>query len=322
MNNLVSIVVPFYNAGNFLDKCIKSIVNQSYSNYELILVNNNSTDNSYDIAKTYEGNPKVKIINCETQGVSYTRNMGVKESTGKWLLFVDADDYLEETMLEDMIACVDKASDKIQCVEVGFFDEDLNGNILKSNYNSGEKKNFRKKEILEDLFDSTVGHYQGYLWNKLLLLDIVKSNNIVFDTEIHYNEDRLFLTKYFYYADEEMKCVYLPKAYYHYVQHENSAMGRLKTQSVTKVITEIKAFENMNNLLKKSNYEVVVEKLSSESLNSCLNILKNVSFNNAKTEKEYIKKYINSLKVKGIKAKIKLFICKNKILLSLYKVIK
>lgn len=320
MNDLVSVVVPFYNAEPFLKRCIDSIVNQTYRNIELILVNNASTDNSYQVAEPFQEDNRVKLVVCNGKGVSHSRNMGLTYATGKWLLFLDADDYLETDMIENMMQVVTQSPETIQCVETGYFDEASDGQILTCNQNEGVSKSFEKEEMLSELFGGSVGHYQGYLWNKLLLLDIIKENNITFDTDIYYNEDRLFLLKYFLATAENMIVRYFPKAYYHYIHHENSAMGKINQQPVSKVITEVMAFEKMEELIKKNGkYESVLEKLKTESLNACFVLLTTVSFKQADSEKKMVRDYVKTHKVKGMKYQIKTFICTNDFLSALFR---
>ena len=93
-----SIIIPVYNVEKYLEKCLDSIKNQTYKDYEVIIVNDGTKDNSMDIAKKYD----FKIINQKNQGLSAARNTGVKNATGAYLLFVDSDDYLEKDLLKEL----------------------------------------------------------------------------------------------------------------------------------------------------------------------------------------------------------------------------
>lgn len=93
-----SIIIPVYNVEKYLEKCLDSIKNQTYKDYEVIIVNDGTKDNSMDIAKKYD----FKIINQKNQGLSAARNTGVKNATGDYLLFVDSDDYLEKDLLKEL----------------------------------------------------------------------------------------------------------------------------------------------------------------------------------------------------------------------------
>src|SRR5690606_32725285 len=91
----ISIIIPIYNASAFLEKCIDSVINQSYDNLEIILINDGSTDSSLDICKKYaNSDDRIKLINKENGGVSSARNMGLEVVTGDYIGFVDSDDYI------------------------------------------------------------------------------------------------------------------------------------------------------------------------------------------------------------------------------------
>ena len=113
----VSVVVPIYNAGKKLEKCIKSILNQTFTNFELILVNDGSTDNSINICKKYElKDNRVRVIDKKNEGSIATRNRGVMEASGDYIMFVDADDYIATTAIEKLyIDAKDKNLDIIVC---------------------------------------------------------------------------------------------------------------------------------------------------------------------------------------------------------------
>lgn len=95
-----SIIVPVYNTQEYLKRCIESVLNQTYKNYEIILINDGSTDNSLEILKKYESNNKVKIITQKNHGLSYTRNVGISHATGDYVILLDSDDFLEKDLFK------------------------------------------------------------------------------------------------------------------------------------------------------------------------------------------------------------------------------
>ena len=108
-NTLISIIIPIYNTANYLPTCLDSIINQTYQNLEIILVDDGSTDNSYQIAKEYtKKDPRIKLIHQKNQGLSVARNTGVAESTGTYLAFVDSDDEISHDMIEKLFAALQK----------------------------------------------------------------------------------------------------------------------------------------------------------------------------------------------------------------------
>ena len=121
-----SVIVPVYNTQKYLKRCIESVLNQTYKNYEIILINDGSTDNSLEILKKYESNNKVKIITQKNHGLSYTRNVGISHATGDYVILLDSDDFLEK--------------DLFKVLNLNIKNEDM----IKFNYNyyfgNGEKK--------------------------------------------------------------------------------------------------------------------------------------------------------------------------------------
>ena len=102
-NYAVSIVVPVYNAEKYLPKCIDSILNQTFKNFELILVNDGSKDNSLIICEDYKvSDRRIKVINKKNEGVSIARNIGINSAKGKYIMFIDSDDWIESNMVEKM----------------------------------------------------------------------------------------------------------------------------------------------------------------------------------------------------------------------------
>ena len=100
---LITVVVPIYNVEDYLNKCIESIVNQTYKNLEIILVDDGSPDNSPKMCDDWAKKDKrIKVIHKENGGVSSARNIGIDKSKGEWITFVDADDWIEKTYIEDM----------------------------------------------------------------------------------------------------------------------------------------------------------------------------------------------------------------------------
>ena len=101
MNEKISVIVPVYNVEKYLEKCVKSILNQTYSNFEILLINDGSTDNSDIICDKIKNlDDRIKVFHRENSGVSATRNFGLENSTGNLITFIDSDDFIKEDMLE------------------------------------------------------------------------------------------------------------------------------------------------------------------------------------------------------------------------------
>lgn len=116
MDDGISIIIPIYNTDTrYLDKCIESIMAQSYTNIEIMLINDGSTDSNIStyIEEYSKKSKKIKVINKNNSGVSDTRNMGISLATKKWVMFIDSDDYITQNCLESMIQCANKNTDVI-----------------------------------------------------------------------------------------------------------------------------------------------------------------------------------------------------------------
>ena len=101
MKDKISIIVPVYNVEKYLSECLDSIINQSYKNIEIILINDGSTDSSLEICQKYQKNDKrIKLISQANKGLSISRNNGMKIATGKYIMFVDSDDIIHSRMIE------------------------------------------------------------------------------------------------------------------------------------------------------------------------------------------------------------------------------
>ena len=127
MNELISVVVPIYNVEKYLPRCIDSIINQTYKNLEIILVNDGSKDRSLEICKNYMIRDfRIKIINKPNGGLSDARNAGIKQASGKYICFVDSDDFIKEKMIEDMLsALLNTNSDICVCDMEYLYDNDV-----------------------------------------------------------------------------------------------------------------------------------------------------------------------------------------------------
>ena len=104
----VSVIVPVYNVERYLNQCVESLLRQTLPDFELLLVNDASTDGSLALCRRYESDPRVRVIDKPHGGLGDTRNRGVREARGEYLAFVDSDDWVEPRMLEDLTAAADR----------------------------------------------------------------------------------------------------------------------------------------------------------------------------------------------------------------------
>lgn len=191
--NKVSIVVPIYNAAYTLERCIKSLLEQIYSNIEIILVNDGSSDESINICQSFSKlDSRVLVINKKNEGVSAARNDGIKKATGEFIIFVDSDDYVSEHYISSMMSEYIKDT-TLDLVISGFkiiskeitFETKMKSQRL-------DRKGFYKQVLV--LAQNSIGPYAV---NKMFKRSIILQENIFFDTSINFAEDHLFNLHYY-----------------------------------------------------------------------------------------------------------------------------
>ena len=217
-NTFLSIITPVYNVAEYLSTCIQSILVQTYSNIELILVDDGSTDGSGEICDEWASRDKrIRVIHQKNRGVSSARNMGLMKSKGTIIGFVDSDDWIEPEMYEKMINALGDA-DMIACGYVDYV-RGLDKPILKGMQSVGNCS-FEKAIIQMYRKD---GFFTS-IWNKLYKREILY--DVKFDESIKVGEDELWLISV---MKNGCNFGFLPEPLYHY---------RLRTDSVSRIVTE------------------------------------------------------------------------------------
>lgn len=239
----ISVIIPVYNADKYLSKCIDSVLNQSFTDFELLLVNDGSEDRSGEICDNYaKKDSRIKVFHKENGGVSSARNLGLINACGEWITFVDADDYLIIDGLQRYINGIDKNIDLIIC---GYNICDESGYLKFSTTAYPKNDLIQKDECIEIMFKNA--YYNGYLYNKLFKRSIIEDNKILFNEYIYYNEDRLFCVEYI--TSLDLKILYTSEPVYTYILHENSAMSLVNKCFNDKMLTELDAYILMYKIL-------------------------------------------------------------------------
>lgn len=229
----ISIIVPIYNSEKHLHKCIDSILNQTYSNFELLLINDGSKDRSGEICDEYSlKDERIRVFHKENAGVSTARNIGIDNATGKYITFVDSDDWVGKTYLEDFFILENnpEAALVLQSILI----ENSNGEVKKK---SLPDKVYHINEYSDLFYSIKLVWLWPYMASKLFAKDIIANNYIRFDQDITYGEDLLFMLDYILYTDQVFL---LNKANYLYLHHENSASNSYHTYE-----SEIKRLESV-----------------------------------------------------------------------------
>ena len=227
----VSVVVPIYNVEQYLEKCIESIVNQTYNDLEIILVDDGSTDSGPSICdKWKEKDHRIVVIHKQNGGLSSARNAGMEMATGKYIMFEDSDDWLELDIVKKCVERIER--DESDLVIFGYKKIDERGNNL-GTFNFGNKT-YSSEEMSSQLHKRILEMSFGYAWNKLYRLSVVKTTGIINDGSIIDREDLFFNLSLFKYLN---KICYLDYAGYNYLQREtsllhNADIGRVNNISV------------------------------------------------------------------------------------------
>lgn len=275
MDPIISIIVPIYNVGKYLPKCIESILNQTFKNFELILVNDGSTDNSGVVCDDYaKKDTRIKIIHKSNGGVSSARNAGLYVAKGEYIGFVDPDDYIDKNMYEKLYRlCIDNNSDIAICR----FNREINGKI-QNKESTEEIIELNNMEVMNELFKGNL--YRFSLCNKLFSKKCF--NDVLFPKErIH--ED--LSTTYKLFANSK-KAVYINYCGYIYVRRENSILTSTYNE---KRLQAFIAWDEIIEFIDKNYYEIIEQVIATFTywcVDNILYILNQV--NNSKKKNNYL----------------------------------
>lgn len=216
--DLISVIIPVYNAEKYLGRCIECVLAQTYKNIEIYLINDGSTDNSLEVCNKFsEKDKRIKVVDKKNSGVSGTRNSGIEKANGRYLCFIDSDDYIEKDHIEKLVSNIQDGSITFCGYYIDTYNE--NGIIASKNKSFKGGKSDTVKENLADIF------HQGFLsviWNKIYDVDLLKKNNVKFDEGISLGEDLLFNLKYLRTGIEKIKYIDMPL--YHYTRTDNESL--------------------------------------------------------------------------------------------------
>lgn len=312
-NNLISIIVPIYNADKYLNNLLNSVNNQNFNNYEILLINDGSKDQSERICLNYlKVNSCAKYYKKENTGVSDTRNFGIEHANGKYICFVDADDILCENYLKDLITLLENNNSDMSCCDYAKF----NDKIIECNDECKKVVTYENNSKYDLIYDK----YGGYLWNKLFIRSIIIDNNIKFNDDIGMCEDMLFVFEYLKYVNK-ISCTNNKNYNYRIIKSSASKnIKNIKWFSIFKTLDKI--IENKD-LYSATTYNSVIysyifylyeakyrlkfnknikeyKKIKLDIKNRIKNIrkLKNIKFTLKQNFKIFIYKYFNTIAFK------------------------
>ena len=210
----VSVIVPVYNAERYLERCVNSIFAQTFKDYELILVDDGSTDGSGKMCDDYaQSNPQVCVIHQANQGVSAARQKGLDAANGQYVIFADPDDWVEPTMLKELFeVAINNDADVVIC------DFWINSSEVTGDRKYQNPRALSSDSLLRQLISREL---HGFTWNKLYRSSCLRKYHVTFPQGINYCEDLWFNCKLFF--NQDVKVAYLKKAFYHYDYYSNSS---------------------------------------------------------------------------------------------------
>lgn len=246
-NDKISIIVPVYNAEKYLEECLDSLVNQTYYNIEIILVDDGSKDSSGLICDKYsEKYEIVKVFHIENSGVSYARNFGIKKSSGQWITFVDSDDVITQDYCDSMISSANNNVDLVIGRTISFVGNDIK-NTIDDGFKGDKINCFSTKEEKKELYKSVfidnrkfikfphISTCSAKLFRKRLLSDF----NIQYDLNMYLYEDAFFNVQVINSAN---KIIIIDKAIYYYRDNQNSSSNSFKENIIKQYDYAYKVF--------------------------------------------------------------------------------
>lgn len=217
--SIISIIVPVYNVAPYIKRCAESLRSQTFFDIEIIFIDDGSTDGSAEICDAYAlEDSRIKVIHQANAGVSSARNVGIQVAKGEFIGFVDADDFIDKKMYEELYKVMQACGADISCCDLAFFD----GEKITESGKTGEVAVLNGEQTFAKMLDTSAYLRMG-VWNKLYRREII--GDIQFEVGRHMSEDLLFLIET---VLEVEKVAYIQKPLYFYYRQREGAATRKK----------------------------------------------------------------------------------------------
>ena len=240
-NPKISVIVPVYNVEQYLPRCIDSILAQTFTDFELLLIDDGSTDNSGKICDKYaEKDNRIRVFHKENGGVSSARNLGLKECTAQWIAFIDSDDYIEANYLSYFIKYNNADDIYTQIIQGFHVFADKNQIIQEIKYDNVEIIIGKQSDYLEkkDLL------HRWEVWGRIFSSEIIRKNKILFNESLRLCEDAVFWHTY---ICKLKKIVYIKSnGYFYYKPINYNSLSSTYKYSVSDRIELTKIYQNMS----------------------------------------------------------------------------
>ena len=202
MSAKVSVIIPIYNVEKYLKQCVDSVLNQSFKDIEILLINDESPDNSIAICKEYEKKDyRIKVFSKKNEGLGLTRNYGINHAIGKYVVFVDSDDYIDPEYIEKMYNCMEENNLDVCYTTFCKFLSNSNKIMHYGLSLHGNKNSIKYNKVLSN----NSNYIKMSAWSSMYRMDIIKEHNIQFHSEREYiSEDLIFNIDYTQYVKRYM----------------------------------------------------------------------------------------------------------------------
>lgn len=287
----ISAIIPIYNTSLYLSKCIDSILEQTYPDFEIICIDDGSTDTSLQICKQYaDKNENIRVYQQSNQGVAAARNLGLKHATGEYVSFVDSDDWLEPDMYEKLVRSAEE--NKSDVVVTNIFMVDESGKKEARNNLDRVPEVFDNMKLVQYAFEREAHKsITAWVWNKLFRRDYIAKRQILFDKKLMIGEDVEFLVRLLM---EECVVSYCNEPLYNHYARKNSLSKEFIPR---KYDDRLKAYEKSIDVLERNGVEnsaIIWLKnfYCFHAANYVEMAIKNNQIELAREKKQAIKKYI------------------------------
>ena len=239
---MVSIIVPIYNSVKYLSRCIESLMNQSYQNIEILLVDDGSTDDTSVVCREYSKiDSRIRYIKKKNGGVSSARNEGIRNAKGEYITFVDSDDYLDRNIISFAVKKINETKSDI----IGWNAWIVNENGIKKSkdikYSQNDFGYIQAAIISNYTNEFYCGDYIRAVWGKLFKKSVIDENNILFNEKLYIGEDAVFLMDYISHAQ---KASLINTYGYYYRILSNSAVRRYKSDLYQQSMLQMRLMKN------------------------------------------------------------------------------
>ena len=231
----LSVIIPVYNAAKYISACMDSVLNQTYADFEVILIDDGSKDNSYEVcAEIAKKDARIRLFQIENNGVSVARNFGISKARGVYVTFIDADDTVEPTIFESLVENVDEQSLTL----CGYFKD--YEDKRKPYSEIWDLENSAKRIVTDDFYGLYSKWLLNSVCNKIFVRDFILKSGVCFPRGISIGEDLIFVTEYIRAAKISKFCVINLPLYHYKVRKAESNMTRFDATVIKKLLLQRK----------------------------------------------------------------------------------